>query len=96
MTVFRLPFFAQESPLRRAYEWTILAENWWPHDGRKLTGGERDARQVLLAHSDPDNGPPGQRPHHRPTAVGASRNPLPVRGDADGCDHLPAVLERVP
>ena len=37
MTVFRLPFFAQESPLRRAYEWTILAENWWPHDGRKLT-----------------------------------------------------------
>ena len=38
MTVFRLPFFAQESPLRRAYEWTILAENRWPHDGRKLTG----------------------------------------------------------
>jgi hypothetical protein len=37
VSLFRLLFFAQESPLRRAYEWTILAENWWPHDGRKLT-----------------------------------------------------------
>ena len=25
--------------LRRAYEWTILAENRWPRDGRKLTHG---------------------------------------------------------
>ena len=37
MTVFRLPFFGQESPLRRAREWYPMAENWWGHDGRKLT-----------------------------------------------------------
>ena len=37
VTVFRLPFFGQESPLRRACEWTSLAENRWSHDGRKLT-----------------------------------------------------------
>ena len=34
---FRRLYFAQESPLRRADEWTILAESCWPHDGRKLT-----------------------------------------------------------
>ena len=39
MTAFRLPLFAQESPLRRAREWYPMAENWWGHDGRKLTGG---------------------------------------------------------
>ena len=37
LSVFRLPYFAQESPLRRAREWPPLAENWWPHDGRELT-----------------------------------------------------------
>jgi hypothetical protein len=41
VSVLRLAFFAQEPPLRCAYEWTILAGNWWPHDGRKLTN-ERD------------------------------------------------------
>ena len=28
MSVFRLAFLGEESPLRRADEWTILAENW--------------------------------------------------------------------
>jgi len=37
MTMFRLPFFAQESPFRRAQRWLTMAENWWSHDGRKLT-----------------------------------------------------------
>jgi hypothetical protein len=26
---------------RHPYEWTILAENQWPHDGRKLTPWRR-------------------------------------------------------
>lgn len=35
--VFRLPFSRQEFPRRHACQWTILAENRWPHVGRKLT-----------------------------------------------------------
>ena len=48
MTVFRLPLFAQESPLRHPYEWTILAENRWPRDGRKLTGGASVMKMLPL------------------------------------------------
>ncbi|MBE9473157.1 MAG: ATP-binding protein, partial [Chloroflexi bacterium] len=36
---FRLPLFQQEFPVRHLCEWPILAENRWPHIGRKLTGG---------------------------------------------------------
>ena len=38
------------SIVRRACGWTILAENWWPHDGRKLTEGPRP---VWFATNDP-------------------------------------------
>ena len=53
-SLFRLPFLRQESPLRPAYEWTIFAENWWPHDGRKLTG--RRTASVICYTTDA--GPP--------------------------------------
>ena len=36
-SVLRLPFFDEEPPVRRVYECTILAGNWWPRDGRELT-----------------------------------------------------------
>jgi len=33
----RLPVFRQEFPYRHLWEWTTLAENQWPLNGRKLT-----------------------------------------------------------
>ena len=53
MTVFRLPFFTQESPPRRAHEWPILAENRWPHDGRKLTVPDYPVRQIARTFPPP-------------------------------------------
>jgi hypothetical protein len=36
-SVYRLPVFHLEFPLRHLYQWAILAENRWAHFGRKLT-----------------------------------------------------------
>ena len=81
VTVFRLPFFAQESPLRRAREWLTMAENWWPHDGRKLTISQvqrrRESRHPHTGHPD-----------HGQVSLGLSRGVGPV--------PRPVALDRGP
>ena len=36
-SLFRLPCLRQGSSPRCLSEWTVLAEDWWPHDARELT-----------------------------------------------------------
>jgi hypothetical protein len=45
---FRLPLFQQVFPVRHLCEWPILAENRWPHIGRKLTDRKADEEMVAF------------------------------------------------
>ena len=54
----RLTVSRQESLLRSTYEWTILAENWWPHAGQDLTASPAPVERRRRGCPDGERGRP--------------------------------------